>query len=289
MAEPPADTPEPVQLATGEPWDGDLTPAQIKRQLAYAERVQAVIGSAIATHPEREAWFSEGEALRDVLLGLEPGFAQLWHAGLVEDMGPTYRGMLSALLGINIPVVQDGKVVGTVISPVTLKRLGPEPPARARDLADRVLAAIDQPNDKWRRYLVLGLLIEPTLSDWTRPFAPSLEPGDPDDPEWRRKLGLPDGTPQSIGRGGVQALSALQRRYGVTDRTPRRQPSQREPTRVRKDFIDYVSDRRAKGVSVQVIAEDAEAARLYRAWKPSAELLTEKIVRRALERSKKSR
>lgn len=153
-------------------------------------------------------------------------------------------------MDVSVPAVNEDRITPTAVRPETLEYVLPLRP-QARELAERALQAIGEPDDKSRRYLVLGLLVEPRLADRVLPLAIAMDAPEPGDPEWRRRLRAADGAPQSIIRGGAQAVSALHRNHGVRDTTLPARPTTHRPSAAHGAFIDHVASRRAVGGCIQ--------------------------------------
>ncbi|MCK9495479.1 MAG: hypothetical protein M0R75_08285 [Dehalococcoidia bacterium] len=237
-------------------------------------------------HPDWGLWRVEGLFVRDALVAQAPAFGRVLleyeeQPHLWWQAGRTYRGMLCAVLDLSEPVIADGELVG---APSGMRDSVDFLRPRVEDLVRTALAAVGQLDDEWHRALAAGLLIEPGLAEWMRPFAPSLvPPRDPSASPWRMDLAMPGGVPLRVARASAGLALAVQRRHGVDVQAPRQQGT-RAPTTTRRDFVSYVAARRSAGVSIEFITEDAEAARLYRRWKPDG-VLTAKVVRTALRRA----
>jgi hypothetical protein len=119
---------------------------------------------------------------------------------------------------------------------------------------------------KWMEAAVFGLLLHPQGIAWIRiPF--NLGPRG-EGTEVERGMEFAVGIPSETYRVGGKYHAGFLRAHGVVFQGATRGAKPGKPrirNKSRQRFVDYILERVARGLSPQVIANDAEAQRLYRA------------------------
>lgn len=268
-------------------WNGGLDSRRRTQLEEYTRRVQHSLCVRLQEHPRWERLWSDGVDLRNALIAQDPWFLGCLRGevasapGLREVAGRTYRGLMMALVGIATPALHQGLPVGAAPQGTVTDRVRLFRP-RAEDLADRALAMVGEPNDRWRRILVLGLLVKGELADWWRPLPFGLDAETGREEPWRRQIYLPPAVPNHVVEAAGRSRQAVERVYGVSDRTARPHPPRHRQGEPRRAFVDYVCQLHERGYSTQIIADDAEARRLYRQCRDIHAELTVAAVRYAI-------
>lgn len=278
--------PEAVQWV--EPWAGGLSDAQRNHLDGYARRVQESFGKRLYAHTEWPYLWEEGLRLRDAIVAQDVWFLRVLYEDYDRSVerrqqaGATYRSVVLALFGIAIPTSVEGTVMGASPAGEASARIRQFLP-RAEALADRALTLLGERIDRWRRMLVVGLIVERELADWCCPLPFGLVPDPLGQEPWQKQIELPVAVPHRVAEAAARSRQALELMHGVRDSTPRPHPRTHRRSDARQEWVAYALKLRRRGYTLEAIAADGEACRLYRnARNDRLAELTVAAVRRAV-------
>ena len=207
-----------------------------------------------------------------------------------ERAGLLFREVISYLYERSMPVVVGGEFKETV-APLEIYGFLDRRQERMKRAAIDALEACGEPVDDWHQAAACALLIAPHLAGWTIPAQVGLGPRPDGQTDIESQAVSAVGTSMQAERHGTSAKRDMQKRLGYERRGRKRGPkpgSKKITSDARMAFDQHVQQRRLDGVAVQMIAEDAEAVRLYQeiyggdpARRPS-----EGTIRRAIRKSK---
>lgn len=257
-------------------WDGGLTGAQLMALFDEAERVQRRLKRTFEKHPDWPQWRAIGEEHFEWMLARARGghFAlfglrdhQLVDTQLRHPAGLIFRDMINFLYRRAYPVVVGGLVAETT-SPDELYGFLNERADAIRALARTVLSACSEPEDDWHQAATCAVLLAPHLLRWTVVPQVGLAPPPAGQGNLERAPFIAVGASSDAERMGLTARRHMQGLLGHERRREQPGPHRGSRNRVsaqRAAFETYVGNRSVGGVSVQMITQDAEANRLYRA------------------------
>lgn len=282
---------------TVRPWMAGASVEQLRLADAEARRRGAGILSAVTAHPNWRDWRDWGliELGHITVKASRPPapFAEMVRYPLDDaDWTDCWRGVLSLLLnrvfGTRVTYVAGEELVSRETGPALNWLIAGREQIWIRQ-ASEVLAVLGEPRDRWHQRAVLAALVAPQIAlgllglpFWLQSAGPGADPR-------LRVAGTATGAADITERLGYRAKRDWHRRAGFEGRPAKPGPkvgTERQPTPAQRAFDAYVGARRTAGVSPQALADDAEAARLYRKWKnDQGASLNEAIVRAALRRS----
>lgn len=201
------------------------------------------------------------------------------------------RGVLQELFSVrNLVIGSDGRPTPTG-SDATAAALIEDRKEIWLGVARSFLPSLGVAEDEWHQYCLLAFLLWPTFAREVLVLPLWLNPPVNGAPPVTRQAATALGAVDPTERAAVRLKTSWQRDLGFEP--PRRTPGQRAGSRKRPDparlrFDRYVVERRSRGLSPQTIADDAEAARLYReARKDRNATPNERLVQAAVRRNRR--
>lgn len=278
-------------------WTGGLTPEALVAQCKFGDDIAVHLFRRALRSPsftEYADWGrKEFELLAHRARSCPPPYLALAFPERQTELFTRHqhfalRGLLGHAFGIR------NLVVGTDARPVptgddgTARELCGDRVAEWRRHVVELLRTLDAPEDTWHQHSLLAFLLSPGFAREILNLPFWLNPEVDGQPPITRQAATAMGSVDEVERAAVRVKSRWQRDHGF--QPPRKRPGPRpgkprRPNPRREAFDRYVTGRRASGVSPQGIATDAEALRLYRAFRGDhAASLNERIVQAVLRR-----
>ena len=280
------------QIISVEPWDGGISLENRQSLMAEASRRVGLIAQQLRAHPDCLSWRASGASdFEWMLQHAATGPRDL--RGLLEQpdedgelAGPIFRDIISYLYGRSMPVFQETEVLQLEPAEEIFGFLS-ERRARIKQDAARALRACALPLDEWHQAVASALLIAPHLARWAVSAPIGMSPRPEDQSDLERQAFAATGSSVPTERHAITAKRDMQDRLRYERRRERPGPkrgsrNRRRPARLA--FERYVADQDRRNVSVQIIAAQAEAVRLYHAIPgiDHAKPLSDSAVRRAI-------
>jgi hypothetical protein len=283
-------------------WTGRASPQQLFDQATIGERLAREVWDTVRAHPLYVVWRRLGERelewVRSRSSVLPPPRNKAALHGVKADQSVetelvhVLRDAIKLAFGIKeVLRSESGGFTSMEVHPVTARTFASQAPIW-RDLSRAIVRTVGLEPDFWRSAAALAYLFSPEMAPDLL-FLPYWM-GSPETPRnpVTAQAGTALGVPDRTERVAYKAKVDWRRNWGSTAvrGTPGpRTGSHQTPTVQRLALEQYLLARSRTGVSAQILAEDAEANRLYRATRKDDPLasLDAQAVRRVLRQHRR--